>query len=279
MVRAVVKKRARAPRPAASGRPLTVIDFHTHARLGVEDLGPWLDYAKACGIGRIVLLTDVLAFGAAQEAAQVRAINDHSFRLAARHPGFCKSFCYVNPTLEPDECLEEIERCRGLGAVGVKMEASTWASDPRLAPIMKRLEQTGLPLLHHSWNTRTLGRIDVNGYHQSDSEDIAALAARFPRVTIVAAHLRPNGLRGIWEVRAHRNVLFDTSGGQPVSAVIEAAVRLLGPERVIYGSDAYFPEGRDFSSQLACIEAARISDKARELILGGNARRVLGEAS
>jgi hypothetical protein len=159
------------------------------------------------------------------------------------------------------------------------MEASTFASDARLDPVLRRLRELRMPLLHHSWNTRAMGRISAPGCYQSDSEDIAALAARFPKVTIIAAHLRPNGLRGIWQVREHRNVLFDTSGGQPITGVIEAAVRLLGARRVLYGSDAYFPDGRDYSCQKACIEEARIPEKVREQILGLNALRVLGEGA
>ncbi len=258
---------------------MAVIDFHTHPQVAQDDLTPWMEYTRRCGIDRIVLLGDVLGYGYNPDADQIRRINDNTFHLTRRHPDFCVGFCFLNPTLDEQVCLDELERCRSLGAVGVKMEASTFASDARLDPILRRLREVRLPLLHHSWNTRAMGRISAPGCYQSDSEDIAALAARFPKVTIVAAHLRPNGLRGIWQVREHRNVLFDTSGGQPITGVIEAAVRLLGSHRVVYGSDAYFPEGRDYASQKACIEEARISDSARERILGLNALRILGEAA
>lgn len=257
---------------------MTVIDFHTHPHLGVDDLTPWLGYTRRCGIDRIVLLGDVLGGGYDPAIEQVREINDNDFGLVEKHRDWCEGFCFLNATNEPCASLEELDRCRARGAVGVKMEVSTFASDPRLDPIMRRLEELGLPLLHHSWNTWSMGRVTSPGCHQSDPTDIAALAARFPRVTIIAAHLRPNGLRGVWEVREHRNVCFDTSGGQPITGVIEGAVRLLGADRVLYGSDAYYPDGRDYSAQLACIEAARIPDRAKEKLLGLNALRVLEEA-
>jgi uncharacterized protein len=257
---------------------MLVFDIHTHTRLDVDDLSPWMDYIRRCGIDRTALLGDVFGHGYNPDAAQVRQINDNTFGVVRRHP-FCVGFCFLNPTLDPTVCLEELERCRTLGAVGVKLEVSAFASDQRLDPILRRLAELRLPLLQHSWNTRTMGRISEPGAYQSDSVDIAALAARFPKVTIIAAHLRPNSLRGIWEAREHRNVHFDTSGGQPVSGAIEAAVKLLGAHRVLYGSDVYYPGGRDFSAQKACIEEARISDKAREQILGLNALRVLGDGA
>jgi hypothetical protein len=257
---------------------MAIIDFHTHPTVGVDDLTPWMDYTRRCGIDRIVLLGDVLGPGYSPTAVQVRQVNDNTFALTRRHPGFCVGLCFLNPTLDTKTCLEEMERCRALGAVGVKLEASAFASDGRLDPIMRRIQKLRLFLLHHSWNTRAMGRISEPGCYQSDADDIAALAERFPRVTIVAAHLRPNSLRGIWAVREHRRVHFDTSGGQPTTGIIEAAVRLLGARRVLYGSDVYFPAGRDYSAQVACIKGARIPDSAREQILGRNALRVLGEA-
>lgn len=254
------------------------IDFHTHPHLGIEDLTPWFEFTHRCGIDRIVLLGDVLGRGYDPTIEQVREINDNNFGLVEKHAGFCAGFCFLNATNDPRASLDELDRCRARGAAGVKMEVSAFACDHRLDPILRRLGEIRLPLLHHSWNTWAMGRVSAPGCNQSDSVDIAALAGRFPRVTIIAAHLRPNGLRGVWEVREHRNVLFDTSGGQPVTGVIEGAVRLLGADRILYGSDAYFPDGRDYGPQLACIEAARIPDRAKEKLMRLNALRVLGEA-
>jgi predicted TIM-barrel fold metal-dependent hydrolase len=50
------------------------------------------------------------------------------------------------------------------------------------------------------------------------------------------------------------------------------AVRELGPERVVYGSDV---GGRSFASQLAKVLGADIPESAKELALGGNIRRLL----
>ncbi len=50
---------------------MAVIDFHTHPTLGVNDLTPWTEYTRRCGIDRIVLLGDVLGPGYAPTAEQV----------------------------------------------------------------------------------------------------------------------------------------------------------------------------------------------------------------
>jgi predicted TIM-barrel fold metal-dependent hydrolase len=52
-------------------------------------------------------------------------------------------------------------------------------------------------------------------------------------------------------------------------------VRELGAERVIYGSDV---GGRSFASQLGKVLGADVPDSAKELILGGNLRRLLAPA-
>ena len=53
---------------------------------------------------------------------------------------------------------------------------------------------------------------------------------------------------------------------------LEAAVRELGANRVIFGSDA---AGRSFGSQLGKVMGAEIPESARRLILGENLRRML----
>jgi predicted TIM-barrel fold metal-dependent hydrolase len=50
------------------------------------------------------------------------------------------------------------------------------------------------------------------------------------------------------------------------------AVRELGAERVLYGSDA---GGRSFASQLAKVHGANLSAAAKKLILGENLKRLM----
>jgi predicted TIM-barrel fold metal-dependent hydrolase len=50
------------------------------------------------------------------------------------------------------------------------------------------------------------------------------------------------------------------------------AVRELGAERVVYGSDA---AGRSFASQLAKVFGAVVPEAAKELIFAGNLKRLL----
>ena len=61
-------------------------------------------------------------------------------------------------------------------------------------------------------------------------------------------------------------------GGDPTTGFVDMAVRELGPERVMYGSD--FP-GRSFASQLAKVYGADVSEEAKRLILAGNIKRML----
>ena len=61
-------------------------------------------------------------------------------------------------------------------------------------------------------------------------------------------------------------------GGDPTAGFTELAVRELGAERVLYGSDA---GGRSFASQLAKVLGADIPEPAKRLILGENLKRLL----
>lgn len=64
----------------------------------------------------------------------------------------------------------------------------------------------------------------------------------------------------------------DLAGGDPVAGITEMAIRELGADRVLYGSDA---GGRSYASQLAKVYGAEMSDEARRKILAGNLKRIL----
>jgi predicted TIM-barrel fold metal-dependent hydrolase len=73
-------------------------------------------------------------------------------------------------------------------------------------------------------------------------------------------------------IRGVNNLYSDLAGSDPTSGFVEMAVRELGAERVIYGSDV---GGRSFASQLGKVRGAMIPQAARERILAANLRGLM----
>ena len=254
-----------------------IVDVHVHCALGPEAGDPFerldrlLALADRAGIDRLVLLGNVLRFGFHARPRQVRAINDTTIALVRRRPDRLSGFCFLNPEHGAAFLDAEIDRCLAAGPLaGIKLEVDVNARDRRLDPVLARAGELGVPVMQHAWYKTADKCAD-----ESDPSDVADLAGRHPDVTIIMAHLIGGGLRGVLDVRAHPNVLVDTSGSQPVAGILEYAVEKLGAERLLYGSDAC---GRDFPSQLGKVRGARLSRRDRDLILGGNAARLLGLA-
>jgi predicted TIM-barrel fold metal-dependent hydrolase len=114
-------------------------------------------------------------------------------------------------------------------------------------------------------------KVGERAFH-SDPEDVATLAARFPDVRIIMAHLTGCGVRGVLAVKAHRNVVVDTSGAAPESGLVEFAVAQLGAQRVLYGSDAPI---RDFAVAIARITGSALDAATKRKILHDNAAALL----
>jgi hypothetical protein len=122
-------------------------------------------------------------------------------------------------------------------------------------------------IFQHTW-IKTPGNLPG----ESTPMDLAQLAARFPAVPIICGHTGAQWEMGIRAVRTHRKVSVDLAGSDPTAGFTEMAVRELGAERVIYGSDS---GGRSMASQLGKVYGANISAEARGLILGENLKRMM----
>jgi predicted TIM-barrel fold metal-dependent hydrolase len=89
------------------------------------------------------------------------------------------------------------------------------------------------------------------------------------------AHLTSCGLRGVLEIADLPNVVIDTSAFLPVAGLVEYAVKHLGEDRVLYGSDLVI---RDLPSQIGRVTSADITDAAKEKILYSNGAALIGLA-
>lgn len=202
---------------------------------------------------------------------QIREENDRVMRAVRRFPDRAFGSVYLSP-LYPEFSLAEFDRCvRDGPMIGVgELEADKRCNAPELDAIVERAVAMNAPVIQHTWM-----KLDGNEPGESTPHDLVELARRHPRATFICAHSGGNWELGIRVLREARNVFAECAGFDPVAGMIEMAVRELGAHRVVYGSDV---GGRSFASQAAKVLGAGIPDAAKELILGGNLRRIYAPA-
>ncbi len=197
----------------------------------------------------------------------IRVENDRVMLAVRRFPQRAYGSVYLSPSFL-DFSLREFDRCVRAGPmIGIgELEADKRCNAPELDPIVERAVSMKVPILQHTWL-----KLDGNEVGESTPYDLVELAKRHPDANFVCAHTGGDWERGIRIIREAKNIAAEVAGFDPTSGVLEMAVRELGPERVVYGSDV---GGRSFASQLAKVMGADIPESAKELVLGGNLRRL-----
>jgi uncharacterized protein len=254
-----------------SEEPYPIWDLHCHfsgvTGSSVEDRAAQiLEYADRMNIERLVFFMG-WPWSQDPDPEEFRRQNDQVLEVLARWPDRLFGFAYLNAKY-PEECLREIERCVQNGPmVGVKLWVASKCSDEAIDPIIRRCGELKSAIYQHTWL-----KVAGNLPGESTPMDLARLAERHPSVPIICGHTGGDWTQGIRAVRATKNVSIGIGGGEPSAGFVEMALRELGAERIIYGSDA---GGRSFATQLAKVLGAEISEADRKLILGGNLRRML----
>jgi predicted TIM-barrel fold metal-dependent hydrolase len=155
------------------------------------------------------------------------------------------------------------------GVVGLKVHPDTHTcpfDDAAYRRIFELAERTASPVLAHSFA----------GTPWSDPLRFEAVAAAFPTVRIILAHagVTPVGFRRAIEVcLRHEQLVVDTCGSYMTGEWIRRLVAELGADRVLYASDAPFI---DLRYGLGRVLGAGLSEHDLDLVLAGNARRLLG---
>ena len=196
-----------------------------------------------------------------------RQQNDEILRAIAKFPDRTFGFVYLNPR-HVEASLAELERCVANGPmVGVKLWVAKRCNAPELDPIIRRAGELKAVIFQHTWF-----KVGGNDAGESSPGDFVQLAERHPTVPIICGHTGGDWELGLRAIRHLKNVYADLAGSDPVAGYTEMAVRELGAERIIYGSDV---PGRSFASQLAKVYGANIPDSAKQLILGENLKRLM----
>ena len=118
--------------------------------------------------------------------------------------------------------------------------------------------------------------------------DLNAVAIAYPKVKIIIPHFGAGLFREALMVADQcPNILFDTSSsnnwirfqpGLTLTAVFKTALSVLGPDRLLFGSDSsFFPRGwvrNVYEQQSAVLDELGAGSDVREKVFGGNFERV-----
>jgi len=205
--------------------------------------------------------------------------NDYIMESIARYPERLTGFCSVQPQ-SPEAAISEIERCarggiKGVGEIRPDLQWFYLGHEELMQPLVEALRKHKLILLTHT--SEPVGH-QYPGKGSVTPEMVYPFITRFPDVTLVCAHwggglpfyaLMP-------EVKkAMQNTYFDTAASPLLysSHIYNQVSQLVGADKILFGSDYPLISPKRLLKE---IDSSALPEETRNLILHGNAQRLLG---
>ena len=201
----------------------------------------------------------------AKSPAEFIAGNREVARYVAKYKGRFLGACVVNP-LFIDESLREIENCR-------KQLGFVWVGElcNYTVPYRYTIKEFDLLVQHVEKLNMVL---DVH----TELEEMEYIIQKYPKATVVFPHFGDSHeyehiFKRIDLVAQHQNCYIDTSGyGHDRVGMFEYAVKTIGPERVLFGSDFSI---NDPSTVIARVQNAFLTEEQKRKILAENLQALL----
>jgi len=206
------------------------------------------------------------------------AANDYLIEAVAKYPDRLVGFAGVNPAWGT-EAVQEARRCaeeglRGIGELHPDTQGYDLGDLDTMAPLMEVVREHCLIVTTHS--SELVGH-EYPGKGRTYPGVLWRFIRNFPDATIVCAHwggglpfyaLMPevaDGLNHTYFDSAATTLLYD-------GRIFETVASVIGPERILMGSDYPLIRANKVIGQ---VESSALSRSAKDMILGGNATRLL----
>lgn len=244
-----------------------VTDVHAHIMM--HDLEGntrnILETAERYGVDRFYVST--LGGGYYPNKQEIQESNAALADILKEHPSLIKGYVYVNP--RNDDALDVLRKgMEEQGMSGLKLWVATHCNDPLVYPLVEQMIAYDKPILIHTF-VKAVGQLD----HESTSYHVGKLAERYPEAKLIMAHLGGEPFHGIRNVAKYPNVWIDHSGTLVGSEDLNHTVKLVGADRVLFGSDMPIA----YASSYGQVLEAKLTAEEREKIFWKNTAELFGE--
>jgi len=240
---------------------MKICDSHVH----LGESGPWQPYVNpSIRVNALLRLFDkynverAIVFPNPNVGDKYAKMNEYIAECVKKHPNRLVGFGRVDPRRE--DAIKELNRIKtSLGLSGLKLHPMVECfrpDHPFFDKFFKTVNELLLPILFHS------------GDGFSSPGLILKIAKKYPELPIILAHLKEGAINVLKECQ---KVYVETSGTLP--DFIELAVDI-DEDRILFGSDVPYYR---YAPQIAIVEAAEISQKAKRKIFCENFQKMLAE--
>lgn len=280
--------RCQLPAPEGVAYAGPIFDVHTHLLVDGDPaaMNPTLPATvpvllaelDRAGIGH----ANAITIAPRGDLPRTRQNNDALLAVARASGGRLTALGSVHPD-DGDAALAEIDRLAAEGAVGLKLHPTTQGvatGSPAMHAVIARAAEAGLPVL-------------IDGYSPFEAGQLGAfvvLAMAHPTARIVIAHMggprfaelavligflkkQPGYTNNLWVDLSATAALY---AGSPLVDQVAWALRRIGVDRVLFGSD--FPVFSP-ADAVASVRALGLSAAEAEAVFHGNAEALFSRPS
>ncbi len=251
-----------------------IIDLHVHrgvyqAPSATESAEDTIRNMDRCGIKAVMATSIWGCFG------EVKRGNKAVSESCAKFPGRIFGYLTLDPKY-PDEVQSEIARYGDNPSFrGIKLHLEfhdVEITDPLNDIIFTFADKKGWPLLIHD----RYFSFDKNGVNPDTWEKICTT---YRNANFLMAHtggMDPRFMEPVSRLaelaRKYKNLYFDSAASHVFPGALDRLAAIAGPEQIVYGSD--YPMF-DFAFETGRIFSSSLCDEEKNLILYGNARKLL----
>ena len=204
---------------------------------------------------------------------EIASSNEYIFESVKRFPDRLLPFGWANPHLGLDNSIAMIRKCLlEYKFYGVKLNGAQdnyYIDDEKFTlPLIDEISRLGGMICFH---------VGVDAYDFTHPFRVAKIARRYPKTNFLLAHMggvgKPDVSSACIEMAQECPNLY-LIGSQILFVAVLKAIKELGADRVLYGSDMPYDSMRAVKAGYLALLDGEISGEDAALVMGGNVRRL-----